>query len=107
MWDNELREEMESNPKYKKAKEELALHFELADAILKARLKKGWSQEQLAEAIGSKQAIISRIETDLTNPTIAIIHKIFMHLGLEIKVIPSNLPSSFGQSFASSEIERP
>ena len=70
MWDNELREEMESNPEYKKAKKE-------------------------------------RIEAGLANPTIAIIHKIFMHLGLEIKVIPSNLPSSFGQSFASSEIERP
>lgn len=85
---NALRQEMESNPEFKKAKEELALHFELANAILKARLEKGWSQKQLANAIGTKQANISRIEAGLANPTISIIRKIFLHLGLEIKVIP-------------------
>jgi ribosome-binding protein aMBF1 (putative translation factor) len=72
----EFRNRLEESKEYSDAKKELKLQFDLADAVLKARINKGWSQEQLAEAIGTKQANISRIEAGLANPTLNVIKKL-------------------------------
>jgi ribosome-binding protein aMBF1 (putative translation factor) len=82
----EFRQRLEQDPEYVKAAEELRLQLHLADAVLKARLKKGWSQTQLAKAIGTKQANISRIEAGLANPTLSLLHKLLKTLDLEMKI---------------------
>ena len=81
----EYRQSLQSNSDYVKAERELKLQFELANAVLRARLEKGWSQAELAEAVGTKQANISRIETGLANPTLAIIQKIGQVLDISIR----------------------
>jgi len=81
---NEYRHQLEKSEEYQKAKEDLQLHFALADAVLDARMNKGWTQEELAEAIGTKQANISRIESGLANPTLEFIHKLAKALDLNI-----------------------
>ena len=40
---SELDQKLQHNPEYIQAMDELALHFELADAVLRARLRKGWT----------------------------------------------------------------
>jgi transcriptional regulator with XRE-family HTH domain len=82
----EFRQLLEKAPEYGKAAEELRLQLHLADAVLKARLKKGWSQTQLAKAIGTKQANISRIEAGLANPTLSLLHKLLKSLDLDMKI---------------------
>ncbi len=77
---------LEEDPEYLKAAEELHLQLLLADAVLKGRLHKGWSQTQLAEAVGTKQANISRIEAGLANPTLSLIRKILQALDLDITI---------------------
>ncbi|HSQ17704.1 MAG TPA: helix-turn-helix transcriptional regulator, partial [Anaerolineales bacterium] len=67
--------------------DDLALHFELANAVLRARLQKGWTQSDLAKAVGTKQANISKIEAGLANPTLALVRKITRALGLEVWVV--------------------
>ena len=80
---------LEEDPEYLKAAEELHLQLLLADAVLKGRLHKGWSQTQLAEAVGTKQANISRIEAGLANPTLSLIRKILQALDLDLKIQPA------------------
>jgi len=83
---SEYRQHLQENPEFIKAEEELQLQLELANCVLRARLKKGWSQTDLANAIGTKQANISRIEAGLANPTINLIQKLIKALDIEIKI---------------------
>ncbi len=82
----EFRQRLEQNPEYLKASEELRLQITLANAVLMGRLNKGWSQTKLAEAVGTKQANISRIEAGLANPTLSLIDKILRALDLDLSV---------------------
>jgi ribosome-binding protein aMBF1 (putative translation factor) len=82
----EFRNRLEESKEYSNAKKELKLQFDLADVVLKARINKGWSQEQLAEAIGTKQANISRIEAGLANPTLNVIKKLTNVLEIDIEI---------------------
>lgn len=82
----EFRKELEESKDFIEANNELKLQFALGDAVLKARIKKGWSQEQLAEAIGTKQANISRIESGLSNPTLVFIQKLSNVLEFQVDI---------------------
>ncbi len=84
---SELDKKLQENPEYVQAMDELALHFELADAVLRARLQKGWSQTDLAKAVGTKQANISKIESGLANPTLTMIHKLTQALDLVVWMV--------------------
>jgi transcriptional regulator with XRE-family HTH domain len=92
---NDLHQQLQQNPEYKAAEEELRLHFELANAVLRARLAKGWSQGELAQKIGTKQANISRIEAGLANPTLTLIQKILKVLDLDLSIYPSRKETTF------------
>lgn len=80
----DYRAQLGNSKDYAAAKKELKLHFALADAVLEARMNKGWTQEELARAIGTKQANISRIESGLANPTLEFIGRLSSVLDLAI-----------------------
>lgn len=81
----EYRNQLEKSKEYTTAKKDLKLNFALADAVLEARIKKGWTQKELAKAIGTKQANISRIESGLANPTLEFISRLTTVLDFELK----------------------
>jgi transcriptional regulator with XRE-family HTH domain len=90
---SDYKKQVEPNPEFREAREELQLAFTFADAVLDARLKKGWSQTELARRIGTRQANISRIEAGLANPTLELIEKICE--ALELKADFQNKTASF------------
>ena len=98
---SELDQKLQENPEYTQAMDDLTLHFELANAVLRARLQKGWSQTELAKAVGTKQANISKIEAGLANPTLALIRKLTRALDLDVWILakqparPCNFPLDF------------
>ena len=79
------KKQLEQNPEYREAQAELQLAFDLGDAVIHARLKKGWTQTELARRAGTKQANISHIEAGLANPTLELIRKICKALDLKPK----------------------
>jgi ribosome-binding protein aMBF1 (putative translation factor) len=85
-------QEIEKDAEYNEAKETLKIHFALGDAVLRGRMKRGWSQTELAERVGTKQANISHIEAGQGNPTINLLQKLLKVLELEINFAPA--PSS-------------
>lgn len=92
---HEFRQHLEQDPEYLKASEELRLQITLANAVLAGRVKKGWTQAQLAGAVGTKQANISRIEACLANPTLSLIDKIFRALDLDLSIHSSGTESVY------------
>ena len=82
---SEYRQQLEESKEYNDAQEKLKIKFALADAVLEARINKGWTQKELARAIGTKQANISRIESGLANPTLEFISRLTAVLDFEIE----------------------
>lgn len=64
----------------------LAPEFEVVNTIISQRLKRGWSQSQLAEAIGSRQPVVSRLERGDGNPSLRTLERIAKALDLSLQV---------------------
>lgn len=64
----------------------LGPEYEVVKTIISQRIKYGWSQSQLAEAIGSRQPVISRLERGEGNPSLQTLQRIAKALGLSLHV---------------------
>lgn len=87
VWEKESLE----NPKIKTEYDKLQPEFALIQAVIDARVKTGVTQEELAKRIGTKQSVISRLESGRANPSVAFLKKLAQALNshLEIKFAPS------------------
>lgn len=75
------------NKDYKKAYKQLDLEFSLIAALIQCRLRKGITQKQLAEKIGTRQSSIARFESGTYNPTIAFVQKLANAMNAKIQVL--------------------
>lgn len=82
----QLKTSVLKDPKIKAEYEALGPEYEVIKTIIKARNKRGWSQTDLAEAIGSRQPVISRLERGGSNPSLETLHRIAKALDLSLKV---------------------
>lgn len=64
----------------------LGPEYALIKTIINHRLKRGWSQTELAEAIGSRQPVISRLERGEGNPSLQTLQRIAQALDLSLHV---------------------
>lgn len=60
--------------------------YELVKTIIRQRIKRGWSQTELADAIGSRQPVISRLERGEGNPSLQTLQRIARAFNLDLKV---------------------
>jgi ribosome-binding protein aMBF1 (putative translation factor) len=74
------------NPAVKAEYLALGPEYEVVKTIIKERIKRGWSQTDLAQAIGSRQPVISRLERGGSNPSLQTLQKIAKALDLSLKV---------------------
>jgi ribosome-binding protein aMBF1 (putative translation factor) len=72
LWEKEKLE----NPQFKAEYDRLQPEFALIEAVLKARREKGLTQKEIAQKIGTKQSVISRLEKGRANPTLAFLKKL-------------------------------
>lgn len=82
-WKKEALKDLSFRAEYEKQQPEFAL--------IRARIEKGLTQEELAKKIGTKQSVISRLESGKANPSLAFLKRLAGALNsyLEIKFIPS------------------
>ena len=83
---SEIKKEWMKEPEFKKAYNDLEVEFKLIELMIDCRLKKGVTQKQLAELVGTKQSSIARFESGNYNPTFAFVQKLATALGAKIKV---------------------
>lgn len=74
------------DPVVKAEYEELGPEYAVVKTIIKERIKRGWSQTELAEAIGSRQPVISRLEQGDSNPSLQTLSRIAKALDLSLTV---------------------
>ena len=74
------------DPEFKKAWEKSEAAYQVTRQLIKARLKKGVSQKQLAKKADTTQAVISRIENLSVNPSIGLLDRIAQALGTRLDI---------------------
>ena len=67
----------------------------LADNLKRLRKKRGWSQTQLAEQIGSHLSHINRIETGKYNPSLDVVQKLATVFDVTIDYLVSDTDEDF------------
>lgn len=67
--------------RFKRAYEALEPEFQIARQVMKARVARKMTQIQLAERIGTKQPVISRLEGMESTPTVTLLKKVAESLG--------------------------
>lgn len=80
------KKELFKNPKFRKIYEETRLEYEIARAIIEARINKGLSQKDLAEKLHTKQSVISRVENAKTTPSLSFLKRMAEVLNVSLKV---------------------
>ncbi len=82
----QLKSKALANKAVKAEYDALGPEYEVVRSIIKHRLKKGWSQTELAHAIGSRQPVISRLERGEGNPSLRTLEKVANALNLRLQI---------------------
>lgn len=82
----DLKNKLLKDKEIKKAYEKLGPEFALVEMVIEKRLKQGFSQKELAQKIGTKQPVISRLESGTFNPSIKFLKRVARALNAELKV---------------------
>lgn len=80
------RRELLKDPKIRKALKKNALEYQIARAIIKARIEKGLTQNQLAQRMKTKQSVISRLENFDTVPSLSSLKRYADALGATLQI---------------------
>ena len=72
--------------KYSKEFEKLQPEFDLIQAMIDARIKKGITQKILAKRMKTKQSVISRLESGNANPSFKFVKRLADALETDIKI---------------------
>jgi len=83
---SEFKKELLKDPKVKAEYDKLEPQFAVVSAILEARVKRGMTQEKLAQKIGTKQSAIARLESENANPSIGFLQKLAEALGKKLVI---------------------
>ncbi len=83
------------DPEFKKEYEALEPEYQLATALIRLRLARGLTQEQLARLLNTKQESIARLESGSSLPSLSTVKKVANALDarIEIKLQPKHQPT--------------
>ncbi len=73
-------------PGFKEAQEETRLEYEIARALIKARIERGLTQAEIAKKMKTKQSVISRVENARTVPSLSFLKRLAQVLDASLKV---------------------
>jgi len=74
------------DPEFRQEYKKLEPEFQIARQIIGARIKQKMTQKQLAEKIGTGQAVISRLEGMNAKPSISLLTRVAQALKTEINI---------------------
>ena len=84
-WDTHKKILMK-DPEFRKALKETELEYQIARNIIKARIEKGLTQQQLAKKLNTKQSVISRVENAKTIPSLSFLKRLAEAFNTSLKI---------------------
>ena len=82
----QLKKELLENPKFKKVYEESRPEYEIARAIIRARIERKMSQKELAKKINTTQSAISRVEQGRISPSVSFLKRLAAALNVTLQI---------------------
>ena len=92
----ELFAEWRKDPEYVKAYDALEEEFALADAFIRARAQADLTQEQVAQRMGTTQAVIARLESGRVKPSTRTLERIARATGCRLRISFEHDPAQVG-----------
>ncbi|KKR91232.1 hypothetical protein A2409_03765 [Candidatus Curtissbacteria bacterium RIFOXYC1_FULL_41_36] len=83
---NVYKQKLLKDPEFKKLYEDSQPEFEIAKAIIRARIKNKITQKELARKMNTTQSVISRVEQGRTSPSIALLKRLAAALNTTLQV---------------------
>jgi len=77
-------EKRRQDPEYVRVEQQLKPLLDLANDVICLRTERGWTQKELAQRVGTRQANISRLENGLANPTYRFLQKLSEVFGVDL-----------------------
>ncbi|MDO8570876.1 MAG: helix-turn-helix transcriptional regulator [Candidatus Daviesbacteria bacterium] len=74
------------DPEVRKAWKETRLEYDIAKALILARVKKQLTQTQLAKKLKTKQSVISRVESGQSTPSLSLLKRLANALDTSLSV---------------------
>lgn len=71
-----LKADLMKDPEFRREYEKLEPEFQIARALIGARIKKKMTQAEIAKKAGTKQPVISRLEGAQGSPSLSLIKRI-------------------------------
>lgn len=82
----DLHRKWMKDPHYRQAHAALSPEFELAHAVIEARVHAGLTQEQLAERMRTTQSAIARLESGRGRPSTQTLERLATATGTRLKI---------------------
>ncbi len=80
------KRELLKDPEFKRLIDESRVEFEIARAVIAARIKRKLTQKQLARKIKTGQSVISRLESAGSTPSISLLKRVAKALDTSLQV---------------------
>lgn len=84
-WDT-YKQKLLKDPEFKRLYEQSQPEFEIAKAIIRARIENKITQKELAEKMNTTQSVISRVEQGKTSPSISLLKRLAAALNTTLQV---------------------
>jgi ribosome-binding protein aMBF1 (putative translation factor) len=84
-WDK-TKQKLMKNPAFRREYEASRPEFEIARAIIRARIKNKLTQAQLAKKLKTRQSVISRFESMNTTPSLSFLKRLAAALNLTLRI---------------------
>jgi transcriptional regulator with XRE-family HTH domain len=82
----DLHEKWLDEPAYREEFERLGPVFELARALIEARMAAGLTQAELALRMGTTQSVVARLEAGRVQPTTATLQRLARATGTRLRI---------------------
>jgi transcriptional regulator with XRE-family HTH domain len=82
----EHKKKLLKDPEFRKEYDALEPEYKLVSALIRLRLAKGLTQEQLAKLLNTKQESIARLESGSSLPSLSTIKKVASALDAELEI---------------------
>ena len=82
----EHKKQLLNNPEFVKEYDALETEYKLAATLIRLRLAKGLTQEDLAKLLNTKQESIARLESGGSLPSLSTMKKIADALGADLEI---------------------